>query len=118
MSLGAKPSGAFKYYEYNSSTMREYPHEYYRLEYSGREGAVLSWAKCNSEVVRVRVPEDAVRKVDSLICSYKLYKLKKTYRPPFMVHDGIQWHVYFGYEHAGVCGTKINFSFETTEANH
>ena len=64
MSLGAKPSGAFKYYEYNSSTMREYPHEYYRLEYSGQEGAVLSWAKCNSEVVRVRVPEDALRKVD------------------------------------------------------
>ena len=108
MSLGAKPSGAFKYYEYRSSTMREYPHEYYRLEYSEKEGAVLSWAKCNSDEVRLSVPDEAVQAVDSLISSYKLYRLKKTYRPPFKVLDGTQWHVYISYEGGGVSCSADN----------
>ena len=92
---GKKPEGAFKYYEYRSTTMREYPHEYYRLEYSEENGLTLSWAKCNSPVAVVPVPDSAAQEVASLIKQYKLYKLKRTYRPPFDVRDGIMWHVYF-----------------------
>ena len=102
MSLLGKPSGAFKYYEYRSSTMREYPKEYYRLEYSEESGTTLAWAKSNSSITVIHVPEDAVEKLDSLIEHYKLYRLKKMYRPPFTVHDGIQWHVYFGYEQGNI----------------
>ena len=103
-----KPAGDFKYYEYRSSTMREYPREYYRLEASEDAGVTLSWAKSNSKVTVLRVPAEAVRKVDAMIDEYKLYRLKKMYTPPFRVHDGIQWHVYFRYGKGGVSCTADN----------
>ncbi|MBO4476596.1 MAG: hypothetical protein J5737_07750 [Bacteroidales bacterium] len=95
---GKKPEGAFKYYEYRSTTMREYPREYYRLENTEDKGLTLSWAKSNSPVTVLRVPEESVEKLTSLINQYKLYKMKDRYTPPFDVRDGIMWHVYFRYE--------------------
>ena len=94
---GEKPEGPFKYYEYRSTTMREYPHEYYRLEDSEEDGLTLSWARCNSPITVIRVPETAARQVTALIEQYKLYKLAKSYTPPFDVRDGIMWHVYFAF---------------------
>lgn len=92
---GKKPEGPFKYYEYRSTTMREYPHEYYRLEFSEEDGLTLSWAKCSSPVTVLRVPETAAQEVTDLINQYGLYKLKRSYSPPFDVRDGMMWHVYF-----------------------
>ena len=106
--LGGKPAGAFKYYEYRSTTMREYPREYYKLESSDKDGVTLSWAKSNSNITVLHVPEESVQKLDSLIDGYKLYNLKKEYHPPFMVHDGIMWHVYIQYEKGGVRCTADN----------
>lgn len=93
---GRKPEGAFKYYEYRSSTMREYPHEYYRLEYTEENVLTLSWSKCNSPEAVIPVPDQVAEEVKALILEYKLYKLKRSYKPPFDVRDGIMWHVYFG----------------------
>ena len=97
-----KPAGAFKYYEYRSTTMREYPHEYYKLEVSEEQGVTLSWAKSNSDITVLRVPEETVQKLDAMIDQYKLPKLKNNYHPPFMVHDGMMWHVYIRYEKGGI----------------
>ena len=95
---GVKPEGAFKYYEYKSSTMREYPREYYLLEVSEENGLTLTWSKSNSPYTVLRVPEEASEKVRALINQYKLYKLKDSYLPPFDVRDGEMWHVYFRFE--------------------
>ena len=78
-------------YEYESNTMREYPHEYYRLGYSEENGITLSWAKSNSNITVLHVSKEAMEKVAAMIDEYKLTKLRNSYVPPVMVHDGIQW---------------------------
>ncbi|MBR4809507.1 MAG: hypothetical protein IK031_04435 [Bacteroidales bacterium] len=93
-----KPEGEFKYYEYRSTTMREYPREYYRLERTPENGLTLSWAQHNSPVTVIRVPEEAAEKLTSIILNHRLYTLKHGYTPPFDVRDGIMWHVYFCFE--------------------
>lgn len=90
-----KLEGPFKYYEYRSTTMREYPREYYRLERTEDGSLTLTWAKSSSPEAVLAVPDEAAEQVKSLIEEYKLYKLKSSYRPPFDVRDGIMWHVYF-----------------------
>lgn len=92
---GKKPEGPFKYYEYRSTTMREYPREYYRLEYTEENGLTLSWSKSNSPVKVVPVPEKTAEDLRALILEYELYKLKPSYMPPGDVRDGIMWHIYF-----------------------
>ena len=104
--MGSKKlEGPFKYYEYRETTMREYPHEYYNLEMTEEHGLTLSWAKCNSPVTVLRVPESAVQGLRSLIEDHKLYKLKSSYRPPFDVRDGYMWdlHFRFGSESVSSC---------------
>lgn len=102
--FGKKPEGAFKYYEYGSSTMRAYPYEFYRLEYTEENGPTLSWAKNSSDVTVIRVPEQAVQEVTSLIEKHKLYRLKRSYSPLMDVRDGTMWHVYFRIgEHSTSC---------------
>ncbi|MCR5326676.1 MAG: hypothetical protein K6E37_08035 [Bacteroidales bacterium] len=105
---GRKPEGAFMYYEYRSTTMREYPHEYWRLENTKESGLTLSWAKCNSDITVLRVPEEAVQKLTDLVNQYKLYKLKSSYKPPFDVRDGIMWHVYIRYEKSDTYSSADN----------
>ena len=80
-------------YEYESNTMREYPHEYYRLGYSEENGITLSWAKSNSNITVLHVSKEAMEKVAAMINEYKLTKLKNSYVPPVMIHDGIQWSI-------------------------
>ena len=102
---GKKPDGPFKYYEYRSTTMREYPHEFYRLEATEEHGLTLSWAKSNSPVTVLRVPENAAQELKALVEEYKLYRLRHMYTPPFDVRDGIMWHVYFT---IGECDISCN----------
>ena len=94
----SKPDGAFKYYEYRSTTMRSYPYEYYRLEKTEENGVTLSWSKNSSDYTVIRVPEEAAAQVASLVSQYRLHDLKETYRTPFDVRDGTMWHVYITFE--------------------
>lgn len=103
-----KPDGAFKYYEYRSTSMREYPREFYRLEYNEEKVLTLTWSKSNSDFTVLRVPEEAVQKVTGLIEQYKLYRLKDSYTPPFDVRDGIMWHVYIRYEKGSISCSADN----------
>lgn len=92
---GIKLNGDLEYYQYKSFTMRAYPAEYYRLEYTEGKDLTLAWARNSSPVTVIRVPAEAARKVTSLIEEYKLYNLKESYTPPFKVLDGISWNVSF-----------------------
>ena len=104
----AKPEGAFQYYEYRSTTMREYPREYYRLENTAEQGLTLTRSKSNSPYTVMRVSAAAAEQVRSLINEYKLYRLKDSYRPPFDVKDGIMWHVYFKFDKGSVSCSADN----------
>ena len=103
-----KQEGAFKYYEYRSTTMREYPREYYRLEDTEEHGLTLSWAKSNSPITVIRVPQESAEKLRSLVKEYNLFKLKHSYTPPFDVRDGIMWHVYIRFENKNVYTSADN----------
>ena len=103
-----KLEGPFKYYEYRETTMRAYPHEYYRLEMTEEQGMTLSWAKVNSPVTVLRVPESAAQELKSLILEHKLYNLKDSYKPPFRVLDGYMWHLYFRFGSEGVSCSADN----------
>ena len=92
---GINLEGAFRYYEYQSSTMRAYPYEYYRLECSEDGALTLSWSKVSSDLTVLRVPDDAAREAVSIIEQYRLTGLKSSYRPVGRVLDGTMWHVYF-----------------------
>lgn len=99
---GRRPEGAFKYYEYRSTTMREYPHEFWRLENTQENGLTLTWSKSNSDYTVLRVPEEAAQKLTGLVKEHKLYRLKSTYKPPFDVRDGTMWHVFIRYEKSSI----------------
>lgn len=103
-----KPEGAFKEYEYRETTMREYPCLFYLLENTEESGLTLSWAKHNSDITVLRVPEEAAEKLTALINEYKLHKLKNSYRPPFDVRDGTMWHVYIRYEKSRISCSADN----------
>lgn len=103
-----RPEGALKYYEYRSTTMREYPHEFYRLERSEEKGLILTRAANGSEETTFAVPEEVAEKVAFLINEYKLYRLKETYRPPCQVLDGTMWHLYFKFDKGGVSCSADN----------
>ena len=82
--------------------MREYPHEFWRLENTEEHGLTLTWSKSNSDYTVLRVPEEAAQKLTELVKEHKLYRLKSTYKPPFDVRDGTMWHVFIRYEKSSI----------------
>lgn len=82
--------------------MREYPHEFWRLENTQENGLTLTWSKSNSDYTVLRVPEEAAQKLTGLVKEHKLYRLKSTYKPPFDVRDGTMWHVFIRYEKSSI----------------
>ena len=82
--------------------MREYPHEFWRLENTQENGLTLTWSKSNSDYTVLRVPVEAAQKLTELVKEHKLYRLKSTYKPPFDVRDGTMWHVFIRYEKSSI----------------
>ena len=82
--------------------MREYPHEFWRLENTQENGLTLTWSKSNSDYTVLRVPEEAAQKLTGLVKEHKLYRLKSMYKPPFDVRDGTMWHVFIRYEKSSI----------------
>ena len=82
--------------------MREYPHEFWRLENTQENGLTLTWSKSNSDYTVLRVPEQAAQKLTGLVKEHKLHRLKSTYKPPFDVRDGTMWHVFIRYEKSSI----------------
>ncbi|MBR5700102.1 MAG: hypothetical protein IKX37_03320 [Bacteroidales bacterium] len=99
---GEKPEGSLRSYEYRESRMRISPAEYYLLQRTEEGEMQLTWAKDASDGTIIRVADDALEQVESMVQAYKLNRLKENYRPIGHVLDGTMWNVYFRYEKGSV----------------
>lgn len=91
------PDGLPVSYEYNSSGMRAYPIDWYRVE-TAEDGTVrILSAHDNGEILIVRGPEDIFRRIDELVRKYRLNKLKSRYKPLANIKDGKSWSVSINY---------------------
>ena len=92
------PSGPIRAYEYTKRNCSIYPVFRYQLVVDASGVQTLNYSIDEDEVHCVVLQEDALGKIDAIVRKYKLFRLKRDYKPPFTVYDGWAWSMTVSYE--------------------
>ena len=103
-----KPEGKLVTYEYAYSGTMAYPIDYFKIDRNKNGILRLGWSKDDDDIHLIRIPEESLQKIDSLVQQYQLWKLKRHYRPSLEVMDGYGWHIYLEYENGSIRSSGTN----------
>jgi len=93
-----RPEGKLVSYTYSYSGTMAYPIDYFNIERNEDSVLCLGWSKDDNDIHLIRIPEESLQKIDSIAREYKLWNLKKSYRPTMEILDGYGWHIWLNYE--------------------
>ena len=103
-----RPDGPVTSYEYRYSGTMRFPLHYYELKRDDAGALCLGWSDGEEEIFVIRVPEDALERIGTLVRQYKLHKLKNSSWPRMEILDGYGWHVYIRFQKDGISSGGTN----------
>lgn len=80
----------------------------YEVVLSASGVQTLSYSKYDGVIHSIVLQEDVLGKIDSIVISKKLYRLKERYLPPVTVYDGYSWSIRFSYQTNSVYSSGCN----------
>lgn len=95
-------------YEFTEDACYYYPRYYYKVDIGEDGQQRLSYSHDTETITIIRLREDVLAKIASVVLERKIYQIKEMYLPPMRVLDGYTWHLSIKYPNTKIYSTGQN----------